>query len=107
MKYILAAALAVLTVGTASIGAAEAATFVVEVGDHKMTVYSTSTKKESCTLKNTFSYTVQGQRYTRTQTCNVDVLPGKHLEVCKVQAEDLNDTKIEKPVEVVSCTDAK
>ncbi len=102
-----AAVLAVLAIAAMAGGTARAATFVAEVDGHKMTVYSTSKKKEACTVKNTFSYVVEGVRYTRTQTCNVDVLPGEHLEVCKVQADDLNQTKIEKPVEVVSCQDAK
>ncbi len=102
MKYALAAVFAAFAIGTA-----HAATFAVEVGDHSMTVYSTATKKEVCVLKNAFSYVFNGQRETRTQTCNVNVLPGKHLEVCKVAHSDLNEIKIEKPVEVLSCTEQK
>ncbi len=102
MKYALAAVLAALSVGTA-----HAATFVAEVKGDTVTVYSTSKKNESCTLRNTFSYVVEGKRYTTTQTCNVAVTPGDHLDVCHVKHADINQAKIEKPVEVLSCTDKK
>lgn len=102
MKYTLAALFTVLAIGTA-----HAATFVAEAGDHSMVVYSTATKKEACIVKNAFSYVFDGKREMRTQTCNVNVLPGNHLEVCKVAHSDLNDVKVEKPVEVVSCTEQK
>jgi hypothetical protein len=103
MKYALPAAL--LLTCAAALPAAQAATFVAEGKGDTVIVYSSGTKKEACQLKNSFSYLFKGERYTTTQTCNVDVLPGQHLEVCRVKHADIVEPKIEKPVEVVSCTD--
>lgn len=104
MKYVLP------TIGLAamvSLASAQAATFVAEVKGDTVTVYSSSKKKERCDLKNTFSYVVGGNRFTTTQTCVVEVEPGDHLEVCHVKHADINQAKIEKPVEVVACADRK
>ncbi len=100
MKFALPAAL--LFAFAAS--AAQAATFVAEGKGDTVVVYSTATKKESCELKNSFSYLFKGERFTTTQTCNVDVVPGEHLEVCRVKHSDIVEPKIEKPVQIVSCT---
>lgn len=106
MKYALAA-FAAAALGISAAAVANAATFVAEVKGDTVTVYSTSTKKEACQLKNTFSFVVEGKRFTTTQTCNVEVDPGTHLEVCKVTASEINQAKIEKPVDVLACTDRK
>ncbi len=95
---------AILSLGL-SHGSARAATFVAEVKGDTVTVYSTSKKKEKCQLANTFSYVVNGERYTTTQKCSVEVEPGNHLEVCHVKHSDINQAKIEKPVEVTACVD--
>jgi hypothetical protein len=97
MKYALVAALLVTTTS------AHAATFVAEAKEGAITVFSTSKAKESCQLHNTFSYSFEGKRYTTTQTCSVDVLPGTHVEVCNVKDPVISMPKIEKPVEVVAC----
>jgi hypothetical protein len=98
MKYALLAALLCAT------GSAQAATFVAEAKGDTVVVYSTSKAKEECQIKNTFSYLFKAERYTTTQTCNISVLPGNHVEVCRVQDEVIVEPKIEKPVAVVSCT---
>jgi hypothetical protein len=102
MKYALVAAL-LATAALAPTASAVAATFVAEAKEGAVTVFSTSKAKESCKIHNTFSYVFESTRYTTTQTCNVDVLPGKHIEVCNVKDPVLSAPKIEKPVEVVSC----
>lgn len=89
------------------VGAAQAATFVAEIKGNEVTVYSTSKKKEHCQIHNTFSYVVNGERYTTTQECNVDVFPGNHLPVCHVKHSDINEAKIEKPIEILACHDSK
>lgn len=102
MKYLLAAVLTALSIGTA-----DAATFEAEIKGNTVTVYSSSKKSEACVLKNTFSYVVEGKRYTTTQVCNVQVVPGDRVDVCHATSTDINQAKIEKPVEVVSCEDSK
>ena len=107
MKYVLPAALLLtfgISFGATSIGA-RAATFEAEVKGNEVKVFSTSTKKEGCMLKNSFSYLFKGERFTTTQTCNVNVLPGKHREVCHVKHTDIVEGKIEKSIEIVSCVD--
>lgn len=106
MKYALAA-FAIAAFGTAITGTVRAATFEAEAKGDTVAVYSTSKKKEFCQLKNTFSFVVEGKRFTTTQTCNVNVVPGTHLEVCKVKNAEISQPKIEKPVDILSCADSK
>ena len=82
---------------------AVAATFKSEAHDHTVAVFSSSKTLEHCSLLQEFSFMNDGERKKTQISCNIEVQPGNHLEVCQVTHELVVEPKLVGPVKIDKC----
>jgi hypothetical protein len=84
---------------------AQAATFRADVKDSTVTIYSTATKPEICSVSVVFYYTEKSDlRKPGANYCKGAIIKvGKNLEVCSIKDDLLVDATIPGEVRVENC----